>query len=298
MANEIEFDKVKLDNGEELAYRKTGNGEKNILLIHGNTSSSKDWDLFMENISGKKYTLYAPDLRGFGESSYKEKIDRIEDLAEDLKLFCDQLDLDKFNIIGWGAGGTVSMRFTINYQEYVQKLILLESSSIKGFPIYKEGEYLASREEIREVVKPALKAYKWKDKFILNKIARWTMKKVCERSKFTTHTPESGRYEAYIDEMLKQRNLVDFNFALSYFNISHEHNGLIEGTGEVDEIEVPTLVFYGDHDEVVTREMEEETVEGIGDNAELKIIKNSGHSPFIDRLEDLIAIIDNFLSKN
>lgn len=295
MSNEIKFDKIKLNNGETLAYRKAGEGNKVLLLVHGNTSSSKDWDLFMENISAKKYTLYAPDLRGFGESSYNEKIDRIEDFAEDLKLFCDKLGLKEFNLIGWGAGGAISMRFTINYQEYVQKLILLESSSIKGFPIYKEGEYLASREEIKEVVKPALKAYKWKDKFILNKIARWTMKKVCERSKFTTHTPESDRYEAYIDEMLKQRNLVDINFALSYFNISHEHNGLIEGTGEVDEIEVPTLVVYGDHDEVVTREMEEETVNGIGENAELKIIKNTGHSPFIDRLEDLIAIVDNFL---
>ena len=295
MDNNIEFNKVKLNNNEKLAYRKAGSGDKVLLLVHGNTSSSKDWDLFMENISGEKYTLYAPDLRGFGESSYHKRINRVEDFAKDLKMFCDELNLDNFNLVGWGAGGAVAMSFTINYQECVQNLILLESSSIKGFPIYKEGEYLASREEIKEVVKPALKAYKWKDKFILNKIARWTMKKVCERSKFTTHKPDNDRYEAYIDEMLKQRNLVDINFALSYFNISHEHNGLIEGTGEVDEIKVPTLVIYGDHDEVVTREMEEETVAGIGENAELKIIKNTGHSPFIDRLEDLIAIINNFL---
>lgn len=295
MDNNIEFNKVKLNNNEKLAYRKAGSGDKVLLLVHGNTSSSKDWDLFMENISGEKYTLYAPDLRGFGESSYHKRINRVEDFAKDLKLFCDELNLDNFNLVGWGAGGAVAMSFTINYQECVQNLILLESSSIKGFPIYKEGEYLASREEIKEVVKPALKAYKWKDKFILNKIARWTMKKVCERSKFTTHKPDNERYEAYIDEMLKQRNLVDINFALSYFNISHEHNGLIEGTGEVDEIKVPTLVIYGDHDEVVTREMEEETVAGIGENAKLQIIENTGHSPFIDRLEDLIVIIDNFL---
>ena len=295
MDNNIEFNKVKLNNNEKLAYRKAGSGDKVLLLVHGNTSSSKDWDLFMENISGEKYTLYAPDLRGFGESSYHKRINRVEDFAKDLKMFCDELNLDNFNLVGWGAGGAVAMSFTINYQECVQNLILLESSSIKGFPIYKEGEYLASREEIKEVVKPALKAYKWKDKFILNKIARWTMKKVCERSKFTTHKPDNDRYEAYIDEMLKQRNLVDINFALSYFNISHEHNGLIEGTGEVDEIKVPTLVIYGDHDEVVTREMEEETVAGIGENARLQIIENTGHSPFIDRLEDLIVIIDNFL---
>ena len=295
MGNEVEFDKVDLDNGEKLAFRKAGNGDKLLLLVHGNTNSSINWDLLMENLSADEYTMYAPDLRGFGESTYNEKINRIKDFSEDLKLFCDKLNLKNFTIIGWSAGGAIALRFTVDYQKYIDKLILLESASIKGFPIYKEGEYLASREEIREVVKPALKAYQWKDKFILNKIARWTMKKVCERSMYSEKTPESKRFERYIDAMLKQRNLVDINFALSYFNISYEHNGLIEGTGEVDKIEVPTLIIQGKKDEVVTMEMAKENLNGIGENAELKVLDKSGHSPLVDTIDELTEIINNYI---
>ena len=295
MKNKIEFNKITIDNGEKLAYRKVGNGTKVLLLIHGNTNSSKNWDLLMEDLDHDEYTIYAPDLRGFGESSYNKEINRIKDFAKDLKLFVDKLDLNKFTIMGWSAGGAVALRFAVDYQDYLNKMILLESSSIKGFPIYKDGEYLASREEIEEVVKPALKAYKWKDKFLLNKLARWTMKKVCERSLYAKKTPKKERYERYIDEMLKQRNLVDINFALSYFNISHEDNGLIEGTGEVDKINIPTLIIHGDEDEVVTMEMAETNYKALEDNAELKIIKGAGHAPLIDSLEKLTDIIMNFV---
>lgn len=294
MSGEIEFDKIRLSNGERLAYRKTGQGEKILLLVHGNTSSSKHWDLLMDNLPSDQYTIYAPDLRGFGESTYNEKINRIKDFSYDLKLFCDEIGLKDFTMIGWSAGGAVAMRFVIDYKDYLNKLILLESSSVKGFPIYKEGEYLTSREEISEVIKPALNAYKWKDKFILNKLARWSMKKICERSLYSEKTPEKKRYREYIEEMLKQRNLVDINFALSYFNISNEYNGLIEGTGEVDEIDIPTLIIHGDRDEVVTMEMAETNLASIGENANLKIIEGSGHSPLVDCLDRLTDIIIGF----
>lgn len=298
MEKDISFDKVELENGEKLAYRKAGHGEQILLLIHGNTSSSKHWDLLMENISYSEFTVYAPDLRGFGESSYNNRINSINDFSEDIKLFCEELNLRKFSLIGWSAGGAVALRFTVDYQDHIKKLILLESSSIKGFPIYIEGEYLASRDEIRQAVKPALKAYQWKDKFILNKLARWTMKKICERSMYSENTPKKDRYNKYIDEMLKQRNLVDINFSLSYFNISHEHNGLIEGTGEVDKIEVPTLIIQGERDDVVNVDMAKEILNGIGENAELEIISGAGHSPLVDKLEETLETIISFLKEN
>jgi pimeloyl-ACP methyl ester carboxylesterase len=83
---------------------------------------------------------------------------------------------------------------------------------------------------------------------------------------------------------------------LSKFNISHQSNGIAEGTGNVDKIVVPTLVIQGNKDYVVSLEMANEIVEGVGDNAHLIILENSGHSPMVDCLEKLISLMVEFIN--
>ena len=43
-----------------------------LLFIHGNMTSSKHWDILMEAVS-EDYTIIAPDLRGFGGSTYNKR---------------------------------------------------------------------------------------------------------------------------------------------------------------------------------------------------------------------------------
>ena len=51
---------------------KREGGEKIVILVHGNMTSSKHWDVLIESLD-PKYKVYALDLRGFGESSYHDK---------------------------------------------------------------------------------------------------------------------------------------------------------------------------------------------------------------------------------
>ena len=59
-------------------------------------TSSQHWDLVIEKLQDQ-YHIYALDLRGFGQSTYNKAIDSIQDFAEDVKLFIDQLKLEKFS---------------------------------------------------------------------------------------------------------------------------------------------------------------------------------------------------------
>ena len=59
---------VELPNGETITYReRVGDGQL-VLLIHGNMTSSKHWDLLMESLDAQ-FHIIALDLRGFGGSS-------------------------------------------------------------------------------------------------------------------------------------------------------------------------------------------------------------------------------------
>jgi len=171
---EINLKSVKLANGEKLGYRKKDGGEKLLVLLHGNMTSSKHWDILIESMPDE-FTIYAPDLRGFGISSYNQEISSLHDFSEDLKMFCDKLNLNNFNLMGWSTGGGVAMDFAADNPEYVKKLILMESVGTKGYPIFKKdengkpipGELLSTKEEIANdpvQVLPVLNAYKNKDK--------------------------------------------------------------------------------------------------------------------------------------
>jgi len=298
MKREVNLKSIELNNGETIGYRETEDGNKVLILIHGNMTSSKHWDVLIDEMP-EEYKIYAVDLRGFGISSYNKQIDSLKDFSEDVKLLVEQLELEKFDIVGWSTGGGVAMQFAADYPEMVKNLILVESVGIMGYPIYRKDEkglpilteLLQTKEDVAAdfvQVLPILNAYEKKDKDFLKVVWNATI--------YTQNKPSLEKYDEYLEDMLTQRNLVDVDYALMTFNISNIHNGLVEGSGEVDKIKAPTLVIQGDKDLVVPRQMADGIVKGIGENSKLSIIENSGHSPLIDDLNRLKKEIVDFTS--
>ncbi|MDR5658662.1 alpha/beta hydrolase [Serpentinicella sp. ANB-PHB4] len=290
----ISLKKIKLENGEILGYREAGSGEKVLVLIHGNMNSSKNYDMLMEKIQNQ-YKIYAVDLRGFGISTYNQPIEKMKDFSEDVKQFIQALNIKKCSVMGWSAGGAVAMQLAVDYPELIEKLVLLCSASTYGYPFHKKdilsgkpnGEQVTTKDEVAKEVRYLLKAISFRN--------TWILKKFCDNFLYTVKKPPFMRYKAYLEEMIKQRNLVDLNYALITFNISHKHNGVVEGSGEVDHITMPTLVIHGKKDPVISREMSDYVVKEIGENASLAVLENSGHTPIVDELSSLIKVLNQFL---
>lgn len=298
MSKNVLVGSVKIDNGETLGYRECGEGDKILLLVHGNMTSSKHWDVLIDKLPDN-IKVYAVDMRGFGMSTYNIPVNSLRDFSEDIKNFVDKLGLKKFAMAGWSTGGGVAMQFAADHPEYVTHLITVESVGIKGYPMFRKDEkgqpvlteLLRTKEDIAKdqvQVVPVLKAYESKDKEYMRSL--WNM------VIYTQNQPSPEKYDEYLDDMMTQRNLVDVDYALVNFNMSHDHNGVVPGTGEVDKITAPTLVIEGDKDLVVPMYMAEDIKNGIGDNAELVIFENSGHSPLIDRIDKLTESIVDFIS--
>lgn len=297
MTLDVSLQTVTLPNGETISYREAGAGEKVIILIHGNMTSSKHWDVVMERLQDS-YKLFAIDLRGFGFSSYNEPIESLRDFSEDLFQFVKQVGIRSFSLVGWSTGGGVSMQFASNYPQFVEQLILIESVGIKGYPILKKdelgqpiaGQFLSSKEEIAKdpiQVLPVLQALKKRDKEFYRMMWNHLI--------YTQNQPNNEKYDEYIEDMFTQRNLVDVDYALVTFNISNETNGVTNGTGEIYQITAPTLVLQGDRDYVVPQAMGEEIANTIP-QAKFVLLRNCGHSPLVDCLEELIQHIKAFIS--
>jgi pimeloyl-ACP methyl ester carboxylesterase len=242
-----------------------------------------------------KYTIYAPDIRGFGDSTYNNPITSMKEPATDLKLFADGLGIKDFAIAGWSLGGPFVMQFAIDYPGYINKMILMEAGSIKGFQLPKTdaegkiipGQFISSREDIEKRDAPFVAMMATKNVEQLMPLFTAAV--------FNVKQPDPVRYKAYIEAACKQRNKVDVDYAIIHFNISHEHNGVDAGTGEVDKITCPVLIFIGDQDRTVSVDAAKTSAQGIGDNAKLIILKNSAHSPLEDSFAVVVQEITSFI---
>lgn len=295
----MNLQKVRLPNEEQIAYRERTGGEKTVILVHGNMTSSKHWDLLID-VLDKKYKVYAPDLRGFGESSYHNRVTSIKDFSDDLKGFVDALGLKDFYLIGWSTGGAVCMQFAADYPGFCEKLILLASASTRGYPFFGTKEDGTPDLEhrlvtIEEVEKDAGKTLVIQGMYDTRN--REGLKAVWNAVIYTHNKPDDEKYEQYVDDMLTQRNYADVNHSLNTFNISDQYNGINEGTKQAKDVIIPVLILRGDRDYVVTESMTKEIEEDLGGNATSIQLLDVGHSPLVDDLEQLKEAIENFFQE-
>lgn len=206
--------KILLQN-EELAYVDEGNGDV-ILFIHGNMSSSLHFKPLIERFCGD-YRCVAMDLRGFGDSSYNQRFNSLKELAEDVKEFCDKLNITKAHIIGWSTGGGIALELAANYPELVKSVFSIEGAGHKGYPVFKKdknfmpiiGEVYKTKEEMAlDPIQVAPANMMLLTKNFEGMTALWDM------VIYTVNKPSKEENAYYMNETLKQRNLVDIDWSL------------------------------------------------------------------------------------
>ena len=119
-----------------IAYLEAGTGTTPIVLIHGNCSSSLFFqDVMLALAATQKYTIYAPDLRGYGDSETLpiDATRGVKDFSDDLNAFVQSLGLPAFHLLGWSLGGNVAMQYVIDYPGKVRSLTLEAPGSPFGF---------------------------------------------------------------------------------------------------------------------------------------------------------------------
>lgn len=282
-----------LSNNETLAYRKTGNHGPTLLLVHGNMSSSIFFEQTMTELE-TTHQIVAVDLRGFGDSTYHQEIDALEDFAEDLALFIDALNLKDVHVLGWSTGGGIALELAVLRPEEIKKVILLDSVGVKGYPMFQKDENgqplldkpHTSKETIAldaVQVAPVLHAYANQD------VA--TMKAIWDALIYNLKQPSEELYDLHIKAMFKQRNLVDVDYALMVFNMTDEHSGFAEGSNRLKDVEADVVIIHGAKDLVVPLSFAQQTKSFLKDKAELIVFDHTGHSLLTDDFELFIKTL-------
>jgi len=120
----------------EVAYLEAGEGNApTVVLVHGNVSCSWFFEETMLVLVGSGYHVYAPDMRGYGDSEGLplDATRGVKDFSDDLYSFVEALQIPKFHLFGWSLGGNIVMEYTIAHPETVSSLVLQAAGSPYGF---------------------------------------------------------------------------------------------------------------------------------------------------------------------
>jgi len=242
------------------------------------------------------FRVIAPDMRGFGHSSYNKPITTHEELADDLKLLVDELKITKFSLLGWSTGGMVAFYFAVKYPELLEKLILFSSVGPQGCAFYKVDANGQNTQE-RITTKEDLKVHPFMKK-IDDAIAggdRNMLRFFCDMSLFKVNKPDEKIYNIILDEIVLQRHSAEICAANMLVNVTEENNGVSKGDGSVKRLKTPTLVIHGEQDMLVPIADSKKWKSLLGDLVSEKVFSDGSHNPLDNHLEDVVEELKSFL---
>lgn len=107
-------------------YKKIGNGNDTLLLVHGFMSDGTVWEQIVDGLKDH-FVMIIPDLDGYGQSSHLLDYKTLERLAFDLKQILEKENIDKISYVGHSMGGYIGLEFLKNFEANLNHFVMLNS---------------------------------------------------------------------------------------------------------------------------------------------------------------------------
>ncbi len=248
-------------NGERLHYLMEGSGPA-VLMIH---SMGVDAAMWREQFAalGERYTCIAFDCRGHGDSSYNARF-TVAGVAADHKIGLDRLGIDACHVVGLAMGGPVALSFAEQWPNAARSLVIAD-----GFADMREVGSARIPEWSNTIRSTPMAEFG--RTYAQSRLMKWAPAGAHEEmARAIAKVPP----EAYIDVM---KAIFEIDFL-----------------GELATVRVPTLVLWGERDEVTPIEHSRQIADGIP-GAVLKTIADAGHLATIDQPEAFNRLLGEFL---
>ena len=234
-----------------------------LLFLHG-AGGNSGWQAYHEELS-KSYTVYVPSQPGFNGTPRPDWVYTINDVCHFNQEMAQQLGLEQYILMGSSMGGWIAAEMAAMCSHNLKVLVLVDAAGIKP-----------ERGEITEIF----------------------MVSAQTRLKQRFHDPSQvANYDQYTRELTPEEQVVEHSnreMASRLCWRPYLHNlSLPHYLGKVP---TPALIVWGRQDAIIPVECGELYQKALP-NATLKIIDNCGHSPAVEKTQEFLSTVTEFLSK-
>ena len=261
----------------DIHYRDQGDKKDSIpiVLIHGTASSLHTYDNWVSKLA-INHRVIRMDLPGYGLTGpFPNRDYSFDNYVAFLKDFFEKIGIKSCILAGNSLGGNIAWRFTTEYSEMVDKLILIDAA---GYPMKSKSIPLAFKiaqipiiQDIFTFISPKFIAKAsvknvYKDKTKVNK-------KLVDR--YFELTLREGNRQAFIDRFKVKYDTIFKKIKLIYKR---------------------TLILWGEDDELIPLEMAYLFHKDLP-NDTLVILKDVGHVPMEESPNKSLSPFIEFLRK-
>jgi pimeloyl-ACP methyl ester carboxylesterase len=255
--------------GTRLYYEVKGTGPA-LVLIHGGQLDSRMWDDQFPLIA-KQFTVLRYDVRGYGGSFQP---DQLYSDADDLAALLDYLSVPNAHLVGLSLGGRIAVDFALAHPKRASSLTLA-GPGLAGYEA-------PNSEEVD--------------------LRMWDLMKAA-RDEGPDKVTELWLKDPFMAPAMEQARLVPRLQRLSREN-AHcwLRNPLLQRSPKppaakrLNEIQVPTLLVFGDRDLPQIKATIETLEKGINGSKKV-VIKGAGHMVNMEKPEEFNEALLAFLSK-
>ncbi|HTX18626.1 MAG TPA: alpha/beta fold hydrolase [Bacteroidota bacterium] len=280
--------------GVSLYIRIEGNGSP-TLVIPGGPGYSFDYLLpYLTELDSSNQMIYL-DPRGCGRSAEfrNPAMYTIENMVADIESVRTTLKISALNIIGHETGGMVAQEYAIKHPANVNKLVLMSTTA----QVSDLNAWLNNfRDFLPRKVAATIKAYE-KDSLIANGQYTPGYENVVLQGMMS-----SSSYFANAASIPDNFTMPDRSWPV-YFEMWGTH-GYFDISGNLKDfdsredlrtLKIKSLVLVGDKDYISNFTME--SLVGSLPRSKEQIFDNAGHFFFIEKKDEFIAAVKDFLAK-
>jgi 3-oxoadipate enol-lactonase len=246
------------------------NGKPAVLLLHGLGVDGSSWGFQLAGLVKAGFRPIAPDLPGFGRSSYDGQGWSMRRTSEQMSALLSHMGVVEAGVVGLSLGGAIALMIALNDPGRIRHLVLINTFACLRPRRFNELVYLLRRFMIAN-----LRGIEYQAEMVARRLF-------------------PGAEEQILRQELIQRIIQSDP---RVYRGAMRALGLFDLRKRLIDIRVPTTVITAENDTTVSREIQNELAMGIP-GARHVIVPNSGHAVIIDQPDLINEVLIDILTRD